>query len=414
MDLKPIPAFYCCYLLRSTIRHQSLYVGSTPHPVRRLAQHNGLSRGGAVRTSRESLRPWEMACIVSGFPSQVAALQFEWAWQNSHMTRHIPTEQRITEARSTKRVNARTGRSRRRPTRPRLGLTEQLANLHLLLRVDSFRPWPLEVCFFCEDVHRVWRTWSERVGASIREGVKVVLDAGPGTTGIKSLGLGYGPLKPHLQKSLGILADKTGVDCAVCNEAVDKNGNILLAICPKDGCESVTHLTCLSDHFLAEETGNEGAVLPTEGSCPTCNSSLRWADIVRELSLRRRGQKEVEKLLKTSRLAKARKGKGRTSKVADFGDGCAEPLNDLPSDSSEGKLPLLEPDVIASSPASDHDWRYIDEDEDDAMSVTSTNSDVSQVFSRRIDGGTSRPGHDRQLEIVIEDSECDATEKADR
>lgn len=75
---KPIPALYIVYILRSTTRHASLYIGSTPNPPRRLKQHNGESKGGATRTARKSLQPWEMVGVVSGFPSMVAALKFEY------------------------------------------------------------------------------------------------------------------------------------------------------------------------------------------------------------------------------------------------------------------------------------------------------------------------------------------------
>lgn len=74
---RPHPALYAVYVLRSTVRHASIYIGSTPNPPRRLKQHNGEARGGAVRTSKEKFRPWEVVVLVTGFPSSIAALKFE-------------------------------------------------------------------------------------------------------------------------------------------------------------------------------------------------------------------------------------------------------------------------------------------------------------------------------------------------
>ncbi|KAF1991143.1 hypothetical protein K402DRAFT_409971 [Aulographum hederae CBS 113979] len=311
---RPIPAFYCCYLLRSIKFHSSLYVGSTPHPVRRLKQHNGTSTGGAKRTSKEKLRPWEMTCIVTGFPSKIAALQFEWAWQNTHLTRHIPSEDRITKTKTKVRISPRSGRERKRPERPSMSLTDRVANLQLLLSVKSFGRWPLAVKFFSEDVFRVWQQLVKRAEVPIRKGINVVLETGSVTAqvaatqpeaaleinipkGIDALDVGYGGMKEELEKSRELMSLDVAKPCVVCKHGIQANEAMTL-VCPNATCNALSHVTCLSSHFLQQEQ-NSQAMLPTEGKCPKCHKTVQWAGMVRDLSLRTRGEKELEKLFKT-------------------------------------------------------------------------------------------------------------------
>ncbi|CAN8315366.1 unnamed protein product [Cochlearia groenlandica] len=74
--------FFACYILTSlSPRHKGhTYIGFTVNPRRRIRQHNGEITSGAYRTKKK--RPWEMVLCIYGFPTNVSALQFEWAWQH--------------------------------------------------------------------------------------------------------------------------------------------------------------------------------------------------------------------------------------------------------------------------------------------------------------------------------------------
>lgn len=67
------------YCLQDT-RGSKTYIGATLDVNRRLQQHNGQLSGGAKATHGRS---WTRICHVSGFPTERAALQFEWAWKYS-------------------------------------------------------------------------------------------------------------------------------------------------------------------------------------------------------------------------------------------------------------------------------------------------------------------------------------------
>ncbi|KIW29757.1 uncharacterized protein PV07_05546 [Cladophialophora immunda] len=418
MDIKPIPAFYCCYLLRSTVRHSSLYIGSSPDPARRLAQHNGRVQGGAVRTSRASLRPWEMACIVAGFPSNIAALQFEWAWHNAHLTRHISPEQRLSFA-TTRTKTSRTGKVTKRPGRPRTSLIDKLSNLHLLLRAPYFSKWPLEVRFFSEDVYRSWSTWCGRVDTQIRPGISVHFDpaepkpqqpeeveftsAQPrpnqrkrkadliGKGGVEGVDSTYARLKGVFEKSRFLLDEDDTRNCSVCAETIDLRKSIFV-ICHTHNCQSMSHVRCLADESL-KKTQSASPVVPETATCPSCRQEHAWLELMQQVTLRNRGIKEVQRLM-------GKKGKSSAT-AAEIMETESEEEVDL-SESEEEELTAKR---VVDEEA---ELSLGDGDEEDRMSLASADSFTS-VASNASSGLTVRPsaGADgtRRLQIVIEDSE---------
>ncbi|KAH7250282.1 uncharacterized protein BKA55DRAFT_644601 [Fusarium redolens] len=284
---RPIPALYAVYVLRSTKRHASIYIGSTPHPPRRLNQHNGIARGGAVRTAKDTLRPWEVIILITGFPSSIAALKFEWALTNPHLTTHISTEERIT-------TRAPRKKGQRKSRKPIHSLRSVVSNLHLLVGSK-----------------KAWDNWLKYKETTPREGIKITEDYSPdeGSNGTKSveswgihaLPLDYAPIKPYVEKAHNVVKFEREGNCIHCHEALE-SGKGLQPMCPHDGCEAMGHLDCWSKHALKDEP--KETLLPLSCTCPSCGGKINWSDMMKELTLRVRGPKEVAKLLKKKRRTK--------------------------------------------------------------------------------------------------------------
>jgi len=248
-----------------------------------------------------------------------------WALTNPHLSLHIPSDSRITVA--TKR------KAKGRPRRPAKSLVSIISNLHLLLRVPSFARWPLGLHFFSPEVHAAWVKWCATANDRLRDTIAVTTDFRKPATkpqenddvssdsavedeqddsgregtdepgqkvGIYALPLDYEPLKGYAEKGKNVFEFEREGRCVVCHDAME-SGEGIHAICSNDGCEGVAHLSCWSKHFLADPSHEAGGILPIKGRCPKCWGEIRWGDMMKELTLRLRGQKEVEKLLKVKR-----------------------------------------------------------------------------------------------------------------
>ena len=124
------------YLLEAT--NKSTYIGATVDLTRRLRQHNKEIKGGAVATSNKVVKgeQWTRICHVSGFPTWVAALQFEWRWKQ--LSRKLPTnipplKRRIQALHQLLALD--------RPTSKSIAYTEWSAPPQVVIENDTAPPW---------------------------------------------------------------------------------------------------------------------------------------------------------------------------------------------------------------------------------------------------------------------------------
>lgn len=231
---------YLLYCLNPRYKGRT-YIGFTVDPNRRIKQHNGgVQKGGAYKTSGRG--PWEMILIIHGFPSDIIALQFEWAWQNpgkSRRLRHISnkkTKEKDVEFR-----------------------------FRVLSEMLSVGPWnrlPLTI------------RW-------LKQEYKMEFEKQPPT----HMPIAYGPLskrKPEKSKRRGReeLEDIniSHYTCVVCSEEIKDTDDCLS--CISESCQMKAHLICLATRFLMESE-DSSHLIPVEGDCPTCYHTFLWRDLLK-------------------------------------------------------------------------------------------------------------------------------------
>uniref|UniRef100_A0A182Q2R4 Structure-specific endonuclease subunit SLX1 homolog n=1 Tax=Anopheles farauti TaxID=69004 RepID=A0A182Q2R4_9DIPT len=320
--VQEIEDFHGVYLLVSKSLNPKFagrtYIGYTVDPNRRIKQHNrGQDAGGAKKTSDRG--PWTMVMIIHGFPNNISALRFEWAWQQPRLSRrlkHIPELQKKLRHESHFAYNFRI-------------LTEMLRigpwnRLPLIIRwlADEFHrefeagknpPLHMPICFGrIKKVGRKKKTKttkeqshiSKRTVSNQSKKSKIVInydfdeydllvmggEKPDGDDDVKLVGESITPVTAPVE-SVVISSDSEDDSevpeevsqqlCTLCKTSIDltdmeTTGDLMLR-CLQPRCTLVSHLECLADLIL-----EPGQYIPIEGDCPVCETHFLWGDIIRK------------------------------------------------------------------------------------------------------------------------------------
>ncbi|XP_046611692.1 structure-specific endonuclease subunit slx1 [Neodiprion virginianus] len=243
--------FYGVYLLYCTNPKYKgrIYIGYTVDPNRRIKQHNaGKQFGGAWRTSNKG--PWTMVMIIHGFPNDISALRFEWAWQHPDISRRL------------KHV-------------PRKKSGQNSFDYHLMVLGEMLRagPWsrlPLTVRWLAPHFAKDFP--AERcppMHMPLVYGKVIPKKVQQGEGGTKNRNKDAIPEDTDASGSAG------GLLCSLCKNLLEPNEKLT---CVNPTCTLVSHLVCLAKRFR-----NDGMILPVEGTCPACRINILWGDLIRKM-----------------------------------------------------------------------------------------------------------------------------------
>lgn len=170
--------------------------------------------------------------------------------------------------------------------------------------MTDFAPTAAEALAASSSAKPLDESWSSDDSTSELGGEQSIQKAAGPKWGIHALPLDHSPLATYLEKGQNIVTFEQEGTCVVCRQHLGHDKG-LYAICSNGQCEGVGHLDCWSRHLLQQqgEQDNDTVLLPMEGRCPKCDGTVRWGDMMKELTIRTRGQKEVDKILRKHRKA---------------------------------------------------------------------------------------------------------------
>ncbi|XP_036330230.1 structure-specific endonuclease subunit SLX1 homolog [Rhagoletis pomonella] len=257
--------FYGVYLLCSKSPEKRYagrcYIGFTVNPDRRISQHNrGKEFGGAKRTNNKG--PWQMVMIVHGFPNNIAALQFEWAWQQPALST------RLTPYPELRRKNRKESHFQ--------------YNFRVLSRMLNVGPWnrlPLTVRWL-ESEYECDFTLKPPAHMEIVSG-KVVIEKSQASR------------KKRVEDSSPPRAIWAS-ECHLCMQRINNPEDSRIG-CINSLCKLTCHIICLANYILSSDESNRGHYIPIAGECPLCEEKFTWVALLqRKRKLQANGVEQIE------------------------------------------------------------------------------------------------------------------------
>ncbi|XP_023034277.2 structure-specific endonuclease subunit SLX1 homolog [Drosophila willistoni] len=254
--------FYGVYLLCSqsldSRYHGKCYVGFTVNPKRRIKQHNrGREFGGAKKTSSKG--PWQMVMIVHGFPNNISALQFEWAWQQPTLSTRLKCFPEL---------------KRKKPKESHFDY-----NFRILNRMLGVGPWNrlvLTIRWLETDFERKFEEWPLPHQMEIVSG-KVSITASQRK-------------RNDILNPEGSATVIWNSECHLCMQEIRQPERSRLG-CTNPSCSLTCHILCLANYLLGNQPGH---YIPIDGECPICETHIKWSALLQRKRLLQGGNAEED------------------------------------------------------------------------------------------------------------------------